>query len=377
MESNLNVNTEKSISSLDLTFSFSKAEKKRRKKDLQRTEKWRKKRLGRWTSSQLKQLMSSLPGKSKLNWSNLDRVFSFGKTALKYIYENAMERKTQRYIDDREGTYDMRYGTRVEPLIEAIVKKKLKKKGKFKRVGFKKFDKIPNAGVSSDGIIVSRDNNKKVLHTVEMKACTSWQTHYERTFDLTDESSKDFWQMVGHCEAYNVKTCYYAVAQPPSDIKKYLFYEGDIMDLLEEFEKECSVSIEKVKISNLHKEALLKRIAIAEDTLNDWLAMGGSLKNTLDEVIKMYENNPKKFNDYIPPISTDKKNTNKETLKKKVKLYLWSDQEKSWLLRVKEDKGSGFSAKKFFPKSLCSLEKINEEEGVLTVPKYLFNKIMK
>jgi len=307
----------------NIEIKLSKEEKKRKNKELQRTKKWRKKRLGRWTSSQLKQLMSSAQGKGRLEWDNIDKLFSFGSTALKYIYENAMERKTGRYIDDGEGTYQMRYGTRVEPLIEAIVTEKLKDIGEFKKVGFKKFSKIPNAGVSSDGVIID-SKTKKVIGTVEMKACTTWQTHYERTFEATNEKSKDFWQIVGHCEAYDVKICYYAVAQPPEDIKKYLFYSGNIIDMLDEFKKECKVSIETVLVNKNYKIALLKRIIIAEDTLNDWLATECTerLDSLLDANIKLYQEDQNLFDKYIPPINFQKKSffdKQNQKLKKKKK----------------------------------------------------------
>jgi hypothetical protein len=297
----------KEAESSEITVSVSKKELKRENKKLQRTKKWREERRGNWTGSQLKSLASCGPGKSKLDWDNLDRLFSFGATAIKYIYENAMERKTGRYIDDGEGTWAMRYGTKVEPLIQKATKKKLKEmkvKGKLKEVGYKPFEDIPNAGVSSDSILVNKKG--KTIASVEMKACTSWGTHYERTFEITSESSKDFWQVQGQIKAHEVDVCYYVVAQPPEDIKKYLFYQGDIMDLYDDFCKECPISIEIVKRSKLHIDALIKRITIAEDALNDWLAMGGSLKKHLDMTIKHYEKDPEKLEKYIPTLPLKK-----------------------------------------------------------------------
>lgn len=307
----------------DISIVFTKSERKREKKKLQRTKKWREERRGNWTGSQLKNLMSNGQGKSRFKWDNLDRLFSFGQTAIKYIYENAMERKTGRYIDDGEGTWQMRYGTKVEPLIKKATKEKLEEMkvfGKIKSVGYKSFPTIINAGVSSDAILV--DDKKKTLATVEMKACTNWQTHYERTFEVTDESSKDFWQIQGQTLAHEVSVCYYVVAQPPQDIKKYLFYQGDIMDLYADFVKECKISIEIVKASQSHCEALIKRITIAEDALNDWLSGGGGLRDTLNKTIAFYEKEPEKLNKYIPPFSFIKKREKQkkslaEQLKKK------------------------------------------------------------
>ncbi|AGO47771.1 exonuclease [Cellulophaga phage phi3ST:2] len=285
-----------------IQIKVSKKEKKAKKKELQRTKKWKIDRRGRWTGSQLASLMSCAQGKGKGSWDNLDKVFSFGLTSIKYIYENAKERQTGRYVDDGDGSWDMQYGTKVEPLIRRITKEKLKEmkvEGKLKKVGFKKFDSMPNAGVSSDSIVVL---NGKTEATVEMKACTRWTTHYDRTFKTTDEKSKDFWQICGQTIAHNVDTCYYVVAEPPEDKTKYLFHQGDIMELYEDFKKECKVSIEIVKASKPHQDALLKRLAIAEDALNDWLSDGGDLDTVLSECISFYEDNPEKLNKYIPPL---------------------------------------------------------------------------
>lgn len=287
----------------EITISVSKQELKKHKKQKQRTKKWRKERLGRWTGSQFKALMTCGSGKGKLDWDNLDRLFSFGRTSIKYIYENAMERKTGIYIDEGEGTWQMRYGTRVEPLIQKATKKRLKEmgvKGKLKEVGFKQFPDIPNAGVSSDSILINK--RKETVASVEMKACTNWGTHYERTFESTTENSKDFWQVQSQMKAHDVNCCYYVVAQPPQDIKKYLFYQGDIMDLYEDWVKECPITIEIVKASRVHIEALIKRITIVEDALNDWLSMGGVLENHLNINIRRYEKEPDKLNKYIPPL---------------------------------------------------------------------------
>lgn len=268
-------------------------------KELQRTEEWKEERRGRWTGSQLTSLMTCDQGAGKMSWDNVDKLFRFGKTALKYIYENAMERKTGRYIDEGDGTQQMRYGTKIEPLIARAAKRELKKFGKLKEVGFKTFPTMKDAGVSSDRIL---KKDKKVVATVEMKACTNWGTHYERTFDLIDERSKDFWQIQGQTVAWEVDICYYIVAEPPSDIRKYLYYEGDIMDLYEEFLIDCPISVIKVKASKIHQEALLKRICISEQALNDWLASGGNLSKILDSTIAFFHKNQDKLNEYVPAL---------------------------------------------------------------------------
>lgn len=275
-------------------------ENKKAKKELQRTEEWMEQRRGRWTGSQLKNLMSGAQSAGKLSWQEEQKVFLFGKTALKYIYENAMERKTGKYVDLGQGTKEMRYGTKVEPLIFKAAKKALKKKGKLKLYGFKEFPTMPNAGSSVDAVLENKKG--KVIATGELKACTSWGTHYARTFELLDEKGQDFWQVQGQTVSFGVKTAFYIVAEPPQDINKYLYYDGDIMDLYKDFCKECPITIQKVKASKIHQNALLKRIAIAEQALNDWLAEGGSLKETLYKSIDFYKENPDKILKYIAPL---------------------------------------------------------------------------
>lgn len=279
----------------------------------QRTDSWKEDRRGRWTGSQLKHLMSSGPGKYKLPWDDINRIFSFGEQALKYIYENAMERKTGRYVDMGDGTLAMKYGSKVEPLILNAAKK-LIDKGKIKKVGFKPFPTMPNAGTSSDAILMHK---KKTIASVELKACTNWGTHYDRTFNLTSEKSTDFWQTQGQMIAWDVDECIYVVAQPPSSIIEYVNYPGDIMELEDAWNKECQVSVEIIKRSKLHCDALLKRIAIAEAILNDWLATEDHMLDVYEKTIAHYEANPEQLDKYIPPLPFAKKKKSKKKSKSK------------------------------------------------------------
>lgn len=285
-------------STLKLNIKVDKPTKK--KKELQRTDSWRLERLGRWTGSQLKNLMSCSQTGGKISWNEFDKVFMFGNTALKYIYENAMERKSGRYIDMGPGTKEMQYGTKVEPLIAKATKKELKKMGvvgKLKDVGFKAFPTMPNAGVSSDKILINDVGT--TVASVEMKACCSWSSHYDRTFEAVDEKGLDFWQTQGQMISHGVDTTYYVVAEPPIDIAKYLYYDGDIMDLYKDFLKECPISIQAIKASKTHQNALLKRICIGENTINEFLEKSGSLKEILYKNLDFYKANKEKLNIYI------------------------------------------------------------------------------
>tara|TARA_B100000953_G_scaffold300250_1_gene304416 strand:+ start:9037 stop:9945 length:909 start_codon:yes stop_codon:yes gene_type:complete len=274
-----------------------RSQKKPAKKDkgLQRTEEWFNQRKGSWTASQMKNLMSCSGQGGKLTWNDVDKLFYFGKTALKYIYENAMERKTDRYIDSGLDTKATRYGTKVEPLIFKISQKKLSKihkKAKLIEVGFKKFDGFETAGVSSDGLLVKSLKKKEPIASMEYKACTNWNTHYDRTFELVDDKNQDFWQMQSQMIAWKVNTCYYCVSEPPNDINEYLQIPDDeIFDAYKKFKKECKVTVQEVKASKLHQLALLRRIFMAEKTLEKFLSKGGNLKEILEETVEYYHDN--------------------------------------------------------------------------------------
>lgn len=255
--------------------------------ELQRTEDWHNDRNGSWTGSVIKTLMACNRKGSKLSWNNLEKIFMFSDGIVKFIYEKAKQRETNKYIES-SSSISMKYGTRVEPLIAAISEKHFSSKGIFKEVGYKSFDDLPSAGSSTDRILISDDGNEKVLAIVEIKACTSWSTHYDRTFDNMDEKSTDFWQTQTEMKSWNVDKGFYLVSEPPKDIKKYAFYDGDIYDLLDDFEKECKITIQEIKSSEIHQYALMERVKIAEYVCEKWIKEKGNLSeifyNHLDEL---------------------------------------------------------------------------------------------
>lgn len=266
-----------------------KFEKSREKEDLQRTEKWHKDREGRWTGSQLKNLMSASRSGGKISWHEPEKLFLFGNTALKYIYENAMERKRKRHIDKGNGTLEMRYGTAVEPLIQKSFKKYLKKNKineTAHEVAFKVFDNMDTAGVSSD--MVTKNKDKKVIKSVEMKACTNWGSHFERTFDLLDEKSNDFWQIQGQMAAWNVKECYYVVSEPPKNISEYVCSDN-IKSMYKQFKKECKINVQIIEVSQIHVEALYRRITIAEEVISRFIETNGNLRKIMSETIDFFK----------------------------------------------------------------------------------------
>lgn len=279
----------------DITFGLTPI-----KKDKQRTKKWYKDRIGRWTGTKSKKLMSCGPGKAKLPWDNFDRLFSFGETAIKIIYQNAMERTVGTWVDEGSGTIPMRYGTIVEPLIDRASHKELSKIGIVKSIGFKTFPDRPECGSSSDKIIVDRRTNKTIA-SVEMKGCTKWDTHYERLNNYQSDNSIDFWQMANQVLSHNVNDCYYVIASPPHDIAKYVFHDGNIMDLYDDWIKECTVTIVKVTPTIEARAALLNRLSIAESILIAYMNRSGNedVRTVIEQEINRFHQDPQLM--LLPP----------------------------------------------------------------------------
>lgn len=248
----------------------------------QRTEEWFKQRSYCLTGSKGKTIMACSSKGSKMSWDNPDKVTEFSSGIISYIYETAMQRKTNRYTKGASTT-DMKYGTIVEPLIEKRSRDEYFNSKNMVRVavGFKEFPNRPYAGASTDDIITIND---EIIAVVENKACTSWNAHYKRTYENTDESSIDFWQTQMEMIAWEVDLCYYVVISPPTDIMKYVYYDGDIMDLYEDWISETEMTIEIIKRSPIHCEALLKRIDILEKAIQEFLTNGGDIKEILYDV---------------------------------------------------------------------------------------------
>ena len=268
--------------------------------DLQRTETWREERRGNWTGSQFKNCMTCNAKGGKLDWFNNDKVYYFSEGAIKYIFANAMERKTGRYIQT-DSTKEMKYGTIIEPLIFRRAAEELEKNGLvLKKVGFKSFDDFPTAGVSSDAIVLD-ELKQEIIGSGEFKACASWGTLYERTFELLDEKSIDFWQTQGQMLAWNVSKNWYVVASPPKDINVYLRAEN-IMDYYEEWCAETEITIQVVEKSPIHLNALKQRIQIMESTVNRYLEEDGNLKEILYEEIDYFKQNQKTEFKVVPAV---------------------------------------------------------------------------
>lgn len=276
-------------SELEVVIEDSSPRKEKSEKDLQRTENWHEERRGNWTASQFKNLMTCDSSGGKLDWFNQEKVFKFSDGAVKYMFANAMERKTGRYLIT-DSTKEMKYGTKVEPLIFKRAGIELAKLGlTMKEVGFKTFPNISTAGVSSDSIVLNEKG--ETVASFESKACSSWVTLYDRTYEQVNEKSQDFWQTQGQMLAWEVEENYYCVISPPKDINVYLYCEN-IMDLYETWCDETEMHIEIIKKSPIHLAALEKRILIAESTVGRFLEQDTdeTLKEILHEEIDYFRN---------------------------------------------------------------------------------------
>jgi len=249
----------------------------------QRSEEWFKQRSACYTGSRGKSIMACSRIGAKMTWADKEKVKEFSDGIVTYIYETAMQRKTGRYVTSA-STADMKYGTIVEPLIERRSREEFfNKKGLVRcSVGFKEFPNRPYAGASADDVATKHD---EIVAAVENKACTSWGTHYKRTYENTDESSIDFWQTQMEMIAWEVDLCYYIVISPPTDIMKYVYYEGDIMDLYDEWVEETEMTVEEIKRSPIHCEALLARIDIMEAVTVEFIEKGGNIRDILDRIV--------------------------------------------------------------------------------------------
>lgn len=236
-------------------------------------------RNGLWSGTIIKRLMACNKKGGKMQWSDPDKYFEFSDGIVKLIYSRCMQRKTKNWIETKP-TAEMRYGTRVEPLILALGAEFIPLD--IEEVKFKAFADFPTAGATADSV---GKKEGKVKAVVEAKGCTSWETHFNRTFNRMDEKDIDFWQTQTEMRAWEVDLCYYLVASPPRDMYKYLNYDGDIMDLKEDFRKECIISVEEVVASPFHQKAIMERVIFAESVVDKWMEVGGHIKELFDKML--------------------------------------------------------------------------------------------
>lgn len=267
---NSKFNIQPTESDIDLGIDLSQEpELKNQSDDLQRTDEWFEERRGNFTASGASNLMSCDRKTGKMSWLQPEKTFGFSEGVLKFIFGKAMERITGRVIKTKQ-TPQMKYGEAVEGLVFDRTNLLLKKDGLYaEKVGYKKIPGFENAGSSSDAVI-KRISDDKIIANAEIKCCTSWDTLFDRTFDKTNEKSKDFWQTTQQMLSWEVDSTFYIVISPPEDIFKYA-YSDDIESLYDDWASETEINIEKIALSQIHADALKKRIQMSERIIDEYL----------------------------------------------------------------------------------------------------------
>jgi len=236
--------------------------------DLQRTEEWFLQRLGRFTGSGIKNLMKTSRSTSKIEWGRAEKILDFSDTAIKYVYEKAMERKRQKVIR-LIPSLAMKYGTEQE---EVVVDLFLDKSYHLtiKNKGFLEF--IPGvAGASPDGLLTDKITGEKFGY--EGKCATNWDAVFLRMEKPFEQSHQDFWQIQAEMLALKVKSLYYCTAEPSESL-----LEPNITD----------VQFKKVDASEIHQQSLIHRCHIGNKAIELFLD-GENIFNAIDKACTDYD----------------------------------------------------------------------------------------
>ena len=211
---------------------------------LQRSEEWVKQRLGRFTGSQIDELMSCSRASAKYEWGRPEKLIDLGDTAKKYIFAKAKERQRGKVIQ-ATTSYAMKYGTEQESTVWNIL---LKKYPRIQKTGFIEFISGV-AGASPDG--AGSDFG------IEIKCVTDWDGLYKRHIEPFDQSHDDFWQIQSEMLALECKKLLYAVAEPSENI-----FEPNITDISEKW----------VEASPIHQQAIIQRCKLGDMIIKKYLS---------------------------------------------------------------------------------------------------------
>jgi len=217
-------------------------------KELQRTEQWHADRLGKFTGSKIKELMSCSRSTAEMPWGRPEKLIDFGQAAKKYVYSRARERETGIAIKIKE-TKAMKYGTAGEEIVKELLKNKYPR-ATFEEVGFLEFI-TGVAGASPDW--KATQNNKSM--GVEIKCSTNYDTEYSRLIEAFEQKHQDFWQVQTEMMALKVNKMLYVVAAPTENMN----YE-DIKE----------ITVKPVDASPIHQNAIYERCLISEAVIKDY-----------------------------------------------------------------------------------------------------------
>jgi hypothetical protein len=228
------------------------------KETAQRSEDWFKKRLGKFTGSRIKDLMTCKSKAKGKSWNEKKWLCDFGDTALTYVIERAIERATQTRIET-PTTWQMTYGTNMEPNgIEAIAKHL---NTQVNEVDFNLF--LKNAGASADGLVslkttidVNQSQNVLINNDVqvnlisgiipiELKCPATPMSHYKLMNNEVVEGHDYFWQ----CQSEMMAT--------KSNILLFFTYD-------QRFPESSQLGMHVVNLSKPHEFAVKFRCLIGE-----------------------------------------------------------------------------------------------------------------
>ena len=249
--------------------------------DLQRTPEWHEQRRGMVTGSKTNDLMNCDRSAAKKEWGRPEKTIALGKSAIKYIFEKAMEREHGKVIEIPD-VVQMQYGRTAEPVIVKMLKEYFSGEKNFEFVD-QGFIKVPGyeeyLGASPDGLGIVKPDNVGI----EIKASTNWGTLYDRIIEPVDQSHKDFWQLQTEMLALQVDMLYYVIAHPPASV--YDFLASD--NITEQIGMIGEIEVIEVKASKLHQDEILKRAVLCRQIGNLYFE-GKSFYNALTEVLSNF-----------------------------------------------------------------------------------------
>jgi len=284
--------------------------------DLQRTPEWFAKRRGCFSGSGNTNLMGCSKRATKKNpkdWTQLEWLFDFGKTALSYCLEKAIERITRKNISIPK-TAAMQWGTNTEKEGKTYVENELRII--IKELDFVKFCK--NNGASGDGeTVLSLEQNKylkpygieifkneKVSLAFELKCPQTLLSHAKLRTNQIAEGHDYFWQVQSEMLSLKADKCLFATYHPdfPEKTKftvlskkekpSFLSKKHPPIDNVFILSKNTRLGLILVEKSPVHCNALLVRSAIGEIIIKKLMRSGldRDLNEILEETYKEYSN---------------------------------------------------------------------------------------
>ncbi len=243
----------------------------------QRSEEWFRQHVGRFTGSGFSKLMSCDGSVARKSWADRAKWVSFGKTAEKYIYQKAMERKFNRSFDKQISRWEMDYGTRKEPEIIAAAKEGYPEIcaeiEECKFIEIKGLEGI--AGTSPDGKVIDRSG---VVRAGEWKARVSIDKYFDSVEVPYNEKHMDFWQHQGEMLSLEVDSLVYIVAMPPAD-------PFDLDEIL----RPDDLHVQIIEANRTMQEALIFRILVANEAADIFVKTRKPISECIAEAINKEE----------------------------------------------------------------------------------------